>query len=42
MVKYPLLNVRKVRDLLEELDNNSQLALQILEEEEKHCSKIVE
>lgn len=42
MLKYPHLNNQKVRDLLEELDNNSQLALQILEEEEKHCSKIID
>ena len=41
MLKYPHLSSQKVRDLLEELDNNSQLALQILEEEEKHCSKII-
>lgn len=42
MLKYPHLNNQKVRNLLEELDNNSQLALQILEEEEKHCSKIID
>jgi hypothetical protein len=42
MLRYPQLSQQKVRDLLEELDNNCQLALQILDEEEKHCTKIVE
>lgn len=42
MQKYPHLSEQKVRDLLEELDNNLQLAMQILDEEEQHCSKIIE
>jgi dolichyl-phosphate-mannose--protein O-mannosyl transferase len=42
MQKYPHLSEQKVRDLLEELDNNCQLAMQILDEEEKNCREIVE
>jgi hypothetical protein len=42
MRRYPQLNRQKVRDLLEELDNNCELAMQILDEEEKHCDKIIE
>jgi len=34
LARYPHLSRQKVRDLLEELDNNCQLALQILDEEE--------
>lgn len=32
MQKYPHLSQQKVRDLLEELDNNCQLVMQILDE----------
>jgi hypothetical protein len=42
MQKYPHLSEQKVRDLLEELDNNCQLAVQILDEEEKSCRQIME
>ncbi len=40
--KYPYLDHTKVRNLLEELENNLDLAVKILEEEEEHCSKILE
>ena len=33
LARHPHLSRQKVRDLLEELDNNCQLALQILDEE---------
>lgn len=42
MMKYPHLSKQKVKDLLEELDNNCQLAMQILDEEEQRCRQIVE
>jgi hypothetical protein len=42
LAKYPHLSRQKVRDLLEELDNNCQLAMQILDEEQQHCTRIVE
>lgn len=42
MQKYAHLNRQKVSDLLEELDNNCDLAIQILDEEEAHCNKIIE
>jgi type I site-specific restriction-modification system R (restriction) subunit len=42
MLKYPHLSEQKVKDLLEELDNNCQLAMQILDEEEQACRQIVE
>lgn len=42
MMKYPHLSEQKVKDLLEELDNNCQLAMQILDEEEQRCRQIVE
>jgi DNA gyrase/topoisomerase IV subunit A len=40
--KYAHLDRQKVSDLLEELDNNCQLAMQILEEEQTHCNSILE
>lgn len=40
--KYSHLDRSKVRDLLEELDNNRDLAVQILDEEESHCNNILE
>lgn len=40
--KYSHLDRKKVSDLLEELDNNRELAMQILEEEESRCNSILE
>jgi hypothetical protein len=40
--KYAHLDRKKVRDLLEELDNNRELAIQILDQEESHCNTILE
>lgn len=40
--KYPHLDRKKVADLLEELDNNRELAMQILDTEESHCNSIME
>jgi hypothetical protein len=40
--RYPLLDKLKIRNLLEELDNNTNLAIQILQEEEDACNKILE
>lgn len=40
--KYSHLDRSKVRDLLEELDNSRDLAVQILDEEESHCNNILE
>lgn len=40
--RYPHLDKTKVRNLLEELENNLDLAIKILEEEEKTCNKILE
>lgn len=42
MMKYPHLSEQKVKDLLEELDNDCQLAMQILDEEEQRCRQIIE
>ncbi len=39
--KYPHLDRKKVCDLLEELDNNRDLAVQILDAEESHCNAIM-
>jgi hypothetical protein len=39
---YPHLDRKKVADLLEELDNNRELAMQILDTEESHCNSIME
>ena len=40
--RYNHLDKMKVRNLLEELENNLELAMQILEEEEQDCNKILE
>lgn len=40
--RYSHLDKLKVRNLLEELENNLELAMQILEEEEQACNKILE
>lgn len=40
--RYPHLDKLKVRNLLEELENNLELAIKILEEEEQHCNTILE
>ena len=40
--QFPHLDKAKVRDLLEELDNNRQLAVQMIEEEEKRTTHILE
>jgi hypothetical protein len=40
--RYTHLDRTKVRNLLEELENNLDLAIKILEEEEQACNKILE
>jgi hypothetical protein len=40
--KYSHLDRKKVSDLLEELDNNKELAMQILDAEESHCNSNME
>lgn len=40
--RYPHLDHHKVRNLLEELENNKELAIKILEEEEQACNRILE
>jgi hypothetical protein len=40
--KYAHLDRQKVSNLLEELDNNRDLAMQILDAEESHCNSILE
>lgn len=42
LLKYAHLDRKKVSDLLEELDNNRELALKILEEEDARCNSILE
>lgn len=41
MQKFGSLDRNKVRDLLEELDNNLTLAISILNEENAHCESII-
>jgi hypothetical protein len=40
--KFPSLDKEKVRTLLEEIDNNCDVAIQLLKAEEARCSSIVE
>jgi hypothetical protein len=40
--KYPTFDTKKLKDLLVELDNNIDLAVQILEEEISNCDKIID
>jgi hypothetical protein len=42
MDKYPCHDKQKVRDLLEEIDNNKDLAIELLDAEEIRCNVILE
>lgn len=42
LIKFPTHDRKKVRDLLEELDNRIELVIDILNEEKEKCSLILE